>query len=467
MKKNSLLKTIGLTFLIFAVLSFIIPAGNIYNGEYQSLNKTLPIGLYDLFRLPVVSIVTFVQYGLLFLAIGGFYGVLNKTGVYSKIVDSGVKKYNKCRNKFLYFTIIFFALMVSIIGLPNLLFLLVPFFVAVLLKLGYSKIMSFTATVGSILFGSIGSTFAFSVWGYLKYFFGLNMTDSILTRAILLVMIIVLLIIFVMRNNKKETVEKEVNIPLYVKSNSKKSTLPLIIICSLTFALLFIGMYNWYYSFNIDIFSKFHEAVIGVKFGEYPIISNLLGSITELGYFSNYDMICVLIISSALIAWIYALKFDEYLTGLKEGIKYTIKPAIYSMLACVVFAAALNMLNTNNADFIQTIINKLYIVGDKFDLAGVIGSTAVASVVYNDFYTLVGSLSSIFVVTEANVNLVAFIIQTISGLVMVIAPTSVYLLAGLSYLDISYKDWIKHIWKFLLVIVAIVILVSFVLTMFI
>ena len=77
MKKNSILKALGLTFAIVILLSWVIPAGTYTNGAYTATGSTSPIGLYDFLRLPVLTLATFVQYGLFFLAIGGFYGVLS------------------------------------------------------------------------------------------------------------------------------------------------------------------------------------------------------------------------------------------------------------------------------------------------------------------------------------------------------------------------------------------------------
>ena len=95
MKKYDLLKVIGITFLIVFLISWVIPAGGYSSGVFSSTEATVPLGIYDLVRLPFISIATFIQYVLLFIAIGGFYGVLNKTGVYTKIVEGIVKKYKE------------------------------------------------------------------------------------------------------------------------------------------------------------------------------------------------------------------------------------------------------------------------------------------------------------------------------------------------------------------------------------
>ena len=132
MKKYDLFKVLIITLLVVTLLSWIIPAGVYTNGSFTSLEQNAPIGLYDLFRLPFITPVTFIQFGILFLAIGGFYGVLNKTGVYSKLVEKVVDKVGKNKNRFLFITVILFSVLSSVIGLPNLMFVLVPFFILTL-----------------------------------------------------------------------------------------------------------------------------------------------------------------------------------------------------------------------------------------------------------------------------------------------------------------------------------------------
>ena len=59
-----------------------------------------------------------------------------------------------------------------------------------------------------------------------------------------------------------------------------------------------------------------------------------------------------------------------------------------------------------------------------------------------------------------NLNAPLFLQYSIYGLVQLIAPTSVILVAGLTYLDISYKEYLKNIWKPVLVALAVIILLT-------
>ena len=93
MKKHDLLKAIGIVFLVYVVLSWIIPGGTFSSGAFTK-GTTTPLGLGDIFLYPIASYIyqMFVLSALVVLAIGGLYGVLNKTGVLSSMVECVAKK---------------------------------------------------------------------------------------------------------------------------------------------------------------------------------------------------------------------------------------------------------------------------------------------------------------------------------------------------------------------------------------
>ena len=77
--KRNLLKAIGISFLIFAVLTWIIPAGSNASGKFATSGVDA-VGLFDLIGVPVSTLITFALYIAVFACIGGLYGVMKKTG---------------------------------------------------------------------------------------------------------------------------------------------------------------------------------------------------------------------------------------------------------------------------------------------------------------------------------------------------------------------------------------------------
>ena len=102
--KRKILKVLGISFLFFVVLSWIIPTGTYYNGSLTT-NDVDPIGIIDIFTQPVNAFITFSLYGVVFAVIGGFYGVMEKTGALDKVTDWLHIRFEKRTKLFLAITV--------------------------------------------------------------------------------------------------------------------------------------------------------------------------------------------------------------------------------------------------------------------------------------------------------------------------------------------------------------------------
>lgn len=518
--KRKLLKVIGISFLIYVVLSWIIPVGTYANGELTTKGID-PVGLIDLVNAPIQAFITFVLYGVVFATIGGLYGVMEKTGALEKVTDRMGHAFEGKEKVFLVVTIILFTLLSSITGLILPLFVLVPLFAAVLFAMNFDKVTVLASTVGALLVGSVASTYGFNITGYTANLLALDMNNQIVAKVILLVLLTIALCVVVLmtskNNMKKELKEakvnkakkevKEVKKVKEVKSEtktakktskdstkkasktstkkastktagkkkttkgksntkafavvkpvkkvsakSKVSAIPLVIIFLLMLIICLIGMYNWYYSFGIDVFNKMHEAIMGVKIGDFPIFEHLLSGVSELGYWSNIDFAVMMVIASAIIAWIYKLSLNDYVESFIAGVKKWLPTAIYAALASVILYILYQASSAGTGTFVDTMNAKIFSLTDGFNVV----TTGVASLMggffYNDLYYLLASLTTFISGFDAtSLSIAGLLIQSVYGIAMLIFPTSVILIAGLSLFDVSYKEWMKYIWKFLLV----------------
>lgn len=443
-KKYSLLKVIGIVFLLYVVLTWIIPVGNFSGGEFVK-GETSPVGVYGIFTSPIYSFAVFAQYIILILCVGGFYGVLNKTGAYQRIVSWFSSK-NK--TKFLVATIFIFSLITSVFGETMMVFVLLPFFISVLLKMGYDKLSSLASTVGGSLIGVVAS-----ISGNLaiyKNYFGLEPKIFILFNIIMLAILIFLLSMFIIsKTNKGVKKSKNEIIPLYenIKDN-KKSGLPLIIILIIVLLLLILGLFNWYYSFDVELFTNLYDKLIGIELFGTTIISKIFGDFSEIGYFSNYDVSAILIIASCLISWVYSIKFSEFIESFKDGAKEMLLPGIYVILASIIFS---QVVTSSSGNISLTISNFILGLSSDFNIFTGIFTGICGSFFYNDYLYLMNGLYG--VISLYNTDMMPFILnvfQSMFGIMMFILPVSITLIGGLKYLNISYKEWIKYIWKFLI-----------------
>ncbi len=490
MKKHEILKILGITFIIGFLLTWLIPAGQFTESGFQP-GELIPLGFIDFFKVPLSAVANFVYYGMFFLILGGLYGVMNKTGVYSLIVDEIVKKVKSKEQKFLIFTIIFFVVISSLLGTNYLIFTLIPFFVAVLLLIGYSKITAFVTTIGSILIGNLGSTYGNDINNWLKYFFGnpdtINKIDEfsvhnqMIARVIFLIIITVLFALLVIKKTQdelKEVKEEKTNkkgkkealkIPLYTGVVKKeRNPLPLIIICSFTFLVLLLGMFDWEVAFGVKYFAKMHETIMSAKSNGYPIIANLIGSIDRLGNWNIYDLTVILMILTVLLAWIYSVSLKDSIDAFKDGAKEMLAVAFYATMANVLFS--LIYFSQTGANFFNTSANFLLGMTSSLNVVTMSLSAIFGSLFYNNFLEFSHVFNMITVNFYNNsllVPAIALILQFMHGLVMLVAPTSILLIAGLLYLDVSYKEWIKYIWKYLLKVLLIALVVIIIIMMFI
>lgn len=460
-KEYSLLKIVLIPLFIYLVLTWFIPTGSFSGGEFVK-GEVSSLGLYGLFSAPVYSFAVFAQYIILILCVGGFYGVLNKTGAYQSIVDSISKKNKTC---LLIFSVIIFALLSSLFGETMLVFILLPFFISVLCKAGYDKVSSMAATIGSTLIGMVASTSGnLAIY---KNYFNLEPKSFILYNIILLIILMFLLCMFIITKDKKEKGRKELikDIPLYesVRGN-KKSVAPLVIVLVISVLLIVLGGYNWFYSYGVKLFTELHEKITGIELFKVSIFPRIFGNFSEIGYFSNYDISAVLVISSIVISWLYSIKFNEFIDSFKKGAKEMLLPGVYVILASIIFAQVVTA-SGNISITISNSILKLFKDFNVFSgtLAGIAGSFF-----YNDFLYLMNGLYGIVSTYEVgNMPFILSVFQSTFGVMMFVLPVSVLLIGGLKYLNISYKEWIKYIWKFLLQVFVISVIGNIILSMII
>ena len=471
MKKNNLWKAIGICFLAYVVLSWMIPTGYFTNGALVK-STTEPLGFFDIIRYPIVTASTslFALTAIVVLLIGGFYSVLNQTGAYANVVNQVSEKFKENGHIFLAITIFVFALLSSLTALTLPLFVMVPFFVAVILKLGYNKVVALLSTVGAILVGNMGSTYGFNVNGYLTYFFGTGINDTIVTRILFFLVVTNVLIGFVLFLSEKQKLDstkgkkstkKEaaaIEIPLYENHvDKKKSAAPMVIISIFMVVLILVGMYNWEIGLRVEFFNNIHTSITGFEIAGYPIFANMIGSVDPLGYWSNYELAVVLFLATMLIAWIYDVKGQEKWQSFLAGMKAMVPVAIYTVAASILFLL-MNSSNTG-ATFFHTIANfLLQLTKGKFNVFSFGFLSAIGGVFYHDFPYLVNAIYDPVITLYTNYGFIGMLMQMLHGLVMLIAPTSVILVAGLKYLDISYTEWFKNIWKYLLLALLVIVI---------
>lgn len=466
-EKHDLFKIVLGAILLTIVLSWIIPFGYYSNGTLgtTSLGRQ---GIVDIVASGVYGINFFLQQLIFVLFVGIFYGIVSVSSGYKALVNNIAKKFKGKEKIFVIVSTLVIALLTSVLSQTYIILIFIPFIISIAKKMNLDKLTAFLCTFGAMLVGILGATYGTEglvyFVTYLNYYNTVDMTVELGIRFGILALAFIVYSFFTIRHMKKvaskKDNEEEIN-DLFLTddaANKKVKTWPMALFFVLIFAFTILGYVNWAENFNITVFDKFHTWLTGLAIGDYTIISYILGkNAVAFGSWELYMIMVVLVIILLLTIIIYKVKFDDVLDNALDGLKKMIKPVALIVFAFMVFVLIYW------SPFTITITN--WLVGDVFNPFLTAISAAITSFFHLDFgYTgyVLGELITSGFGDATNVGFLIYV--TMHGLVQFVAPTSVLLLLGLSYLDIPYKKWIKYIWKFALVMLAVLLIIFALLT---
>lgn len=464
MKKNSLLITMLIILLSVMVISWFIPAGYYQDGYVN--NGFIRLGFFDFWQYAVLPFFqsVFIEVLIFILAVGAFYGVLVKTGAYKKSTENLAKKFKKKGILALSIIAFIFAALSSFGGYGLLLFVFIPAIITIVLLMGYDKFTALLVTFGAMLIGTIGTTFGANTISSTISTLATTYTANIWFKLALFVLSFAVFLLFTIRHANKTKTKDAKKETKEIKDTfageelaTKKDGWGIAIIFWLIFVMIILGCTKWNEVFGIEFFSKLHTAITNFAIGDYKIFSYILGtSAYELGTWSYFQISIILILASLLIGGIYGQKFSERLKNMINGLSKVLKEALL-----ITFAYSILIIIVNSGVFL-TLMSYLLEGSKKFNIfvSGLImttGSVLHVELPYFSSYALVYMAK--FYASGIGVSMMNVMSQSIYGTIMLVAPTSVLLILGLTYLDIPYKNWLKFIWKLVIELFIIVIIV--------
>lgn len=467
MKKNTMFKIIAIMAMVAYVLSWIIPASSASGSSIASLGLKR-VSLYNIIEYPYLALQFFLQPLLFILAVGGLYGVLSETGKYRNKLEKIAKSMKGKETLFLVLTAFVLAALSSVFGLNLMLFIFIPALIGIILLMGYNKITAFLTTFISPLIGVIGSTYGVYVTGYINQIVGTTFETEIVAKVALFVISFVIFTAFLIKyanktRNKGQVNEEELTLLLGEKKQSKKASWPLFVVMGLLFVLLILGYTDWQSVFGTTFFTDLHTTLtVDFTIGDHAILGYLFDGLTNFGKWYYSEIIVMIIIASIILSFVYDLKIDNGLKAFGKGVVSLLKPALIVIFAYVmVLVSAYHPYIVTITDWIVTLISKtsgvfgqiIYIIMTSFD--------TVLSSVFNVemLYVVQSTLPYLSGVYSETANSLAIITQSIYGLTSFVAPTSTMMLLGLTYLGISYKEWLKTSWKLVLELLAVILVI--------
>ena len=499
MKKNNLFKAIGFVILLYILISWIVPV------IYGITGTKAEVG-YQIGFVSIVSVIanTFSGFGsvvfFVFL-VGGFYGVLKATGAYDKMMTAFSKVAAKHRTGWLIGIIVGMTLIASISGLDLGLLIVYPFLIGLILKLGYDKLVALAATVGATIVGMYGALFANTMYGLnVQVLTGTKMGTGIVSKIILLAvglgLLLVLTLCYAKKNSKpvkldakketgkkvvketKKSPKKNANKKPAAKVEKKKEekpkkekkakkergSLPAFITVGILFLVFILGTTGWAAIFGVDqsIFEKAHSWWTEFTVGGFPILNKLFGGIGAFGSwfdptrFSTYCML--LLLAMVVIVLFYRKSIGETFEGFVEGIKSFTVPVIITVLVCSVFVFVYYN------PVLGPVTELLIKATDGFNVTLASLYTLINSFFYVDYYYFAASTLVTLAqnYTDASTQAVLSVMYvSLYSVVMLVAPTSLILMIGLSISETKYTEWLKFIW----ILAVTLLLVAFVVLM--
>ncbi len=458
-KKNDKIKIIFIVFVLYFILSWIIEGG-IYSssGEFTSVG-IVRMGLFDLVSI-IYSAFYYRTADIMFLlAVGGSYQVLLGTLKYRKLVD---KVSNFIKGKEEWAMVLLTTVIAIIASLTNnvlIFFVLAPFIVTVFLRNNYNRLTAFSAGFGGMFLGYLGLTFGTYNVGYINDNMALGASDWIIQKWVILAIAVILFNIFSVLYMKKHKnmVKDQSKYDLFAtepvmeekttKKNKKKEIKcwPLVLVFILMFVTMVLGYISWTDSFNVEFFNNlFTSMTNNLLISDVSLFGSVFGSrLTAFGTWVDLVVaLFVLLVGIIVMALICRVKFNDFITqfgiGMKKmaGVAFIYGFATASLFLISMFPWAIglvkNLFGSGSFNiiilFIIAIIATIF-VGDG-SLCGYLFSAGLAALYSN------------------NLVATAVIWRVGSAVATIAAPTSVLLLASLTYLNIPYKNWIKYIWKF-------------------
>lgn len=200
--KSTSLKVVLISTLALMLLTWILPAAYYLSGQYIDQGHQ-QMGLFDLFNYPVTALSYFGYIAFFVLAIGAFYGILNKIPAYRTFLDKFVSKVRGTEKFVLVIIILLLAVLTSIGGMQLALLALFPMLVSIILLMGFDKMVAAMTLVGSVMIGMAGSTYAYGNTNIILTILSINITSEMITKVVILVLGLVLLIANIMLYIKK------------------------------------------------------------------------------------------------------------------------------------------------------------------------------------------------------------------------------------------------------------------------
>lgn len=467
--------------VIMAILTWFVPAGSYEVNEAGEIiagtfayTEQQPQGLWDVFMAPVKGMLGTdttpgaIEVSLFILVVGGFLGVVDKTGALDSAIAQVVGA-NRGREKMLIPILMFiFALGGTTYGMAEETLAFYPLIIPVMIAVGFDMLVAVSVILLGAGVGVLASTVNPFATGVASQALGISPGNGIVLRLVFFVVMYAIATAYVYRYATKVQKDKEKSLVSedYEENkkkfktkdtNEKMNTRQKIVIFlfALTFLLMVLGLIPWtLLNENWTMFENFNAWLMGL-----PVIGTVLGQqMVPLGDWYFVEITMLFLAMAIIIGIVYRVPEEDIVSGFVNGAK-----DLLSVALIVALARGIQVI-MNEGMITATILH----FGEE-TLSGL--SPVVFSVLTYIFYIplsfLIPSTSGLasatmgimgplgtFVGVAEHIVVTAF--QSASGIVNLITPTSGVVMGALAIAGVELTTW----WKFTAKLIGIIFVVT-------
>lgn len=470
-----------LIILVIAILTWFVPAGeyqvdeagNILSGSYQVTEQN-PQGLWDVFMAPVKGMIGTettpgaIEVSLFIIVVGGFLGVVNRTGALDTGIAQVVKNY-KGKEKLLIPILMFiFALGGTTYGMAEETMAFYPLIIPVMVAVGFDTLVAISVVLLGSGVGVLGSTVNPFATGVASQALGISPGEGILWRLIFFFSMYAIATIFVYRYAVK--VQKDPSQSLVYKDykeNQKKFAVAdikevmstkqkvVMVLFGLAFFIMILGLVPWStLNENWTFFETMNQWLM-----DLPIIGTLLGQqLVPLGSWYFMEITMLFFLMAVIIGVYYRIPEGEIVSTFIEGARDLLGVALVVALARgiqvvmnegMITATILHIGEQNLSNLspvLFSILTYVFYIPMSFLIPSTSGLAAATM-------GIMGPLGGFADVPE-HVVITAY--QAASGIINLVTPTSGVVMGALAIAGIDLTTW----WKFTAKLIGIIFIVS-------
>ena len=466
--------------VVLAVLTWFIPAGkyatdsagNIIAHTYHTVSPH-PQGIWDVFMAMVIGMIGdsktegAIQIALFILVIGGFLGVVNKTGALNNGISAVVRRYEGRERTLIPILMILFALGGTTYGMGEETLAFYPLLIPVMIGCGFDSIVAVAVALVGTQLGCLASTVNPFATGVASATLKISPGEGLIPRLILLVIVTALGIWYTM--HYADQVKKDPTKSLvYAQraedekrfdiSEKTQDTQPLtkvqkrvLWLFGITFIIMIMGLVPWTdLNKHWTAFDTFTNWLHGI-----PFLGVLTGKdIPALGTWYFNEITLLFIFMSVVIMFVAHMKESEFIDAFLKGMGDLLSVAII-----VAVARGIQVI-MNNGMITATVLH-----WGEVGLGGLSRSAFIilTYIFYIPMSFLIPSTSGLAAATmgimgplghfcHVSGSLVITAYQAASGWINLITPTSGIVMGALAIAHVNISIWWKWMAKFMVIL---------------